>query len=555
VSEPLPVQNARELREASSTTARAARLPRILLERLRSGWPFAAVLAAAAVAHLPTLFNGFVWDDLTFVIGNPVLRDAGNALALFSKPETWGTEYVNPYYRPLTMLSFLADFLLWGERAIGFHATNVLLHLSVCGLLLAALRRLLPPGAALAAALLFAVHPAHAEPVAYISARADLICALFLLVAFLAWSRYGESGGRGALTLSALAYTAAIFAKATAGLFPAVFALHGLLFFRRRPRVRDLLPFAAGALLFLAARGAVLEMHAWPGPPLLTRAATAGPLVVRYVLMALSPASLRVFHDLQPRTVFDAMVVEAWLVIAVAIAVAAMRARIAPRVALGLAWFLAGIFPVSGIVTVLFPAIAADRYLYIPLLGAALAAGALVQRLGAVRLSAPRGRLAAVGAAVLLATLAGFTMARGRHWRDDVTLWTRAVRRAPRNLYALNGLALAYGMADRDAEARQTLRSVLEINEADFQAHLNLAYVALRMQDLSVAERHTLRALELDPGSAAAYRVLSLVHLEKGNLQAARQAAQTALSLNPYDTLARELLEVQLRDKQSTAAN
>ena len=518
------------------------RLPQAVSARLRGGRAFAAVLVAAALAHLPALFNGFVWDDLVFILANPVLRDPGNAAALFISPETWGTGAANPYYRPLTMLAFMGDTLLWGERAIGYHATNLLLHLGACALLLAVLRRLLSPGPALAAALLFAVHPAHAEPVAYVSARGDLLCAVFLLASFLAWIRHVEDGARGALALSALAYGAALFAKISAGLFPAVFLLHAFLFARRRPRARDLLPFAAVALGYLALRGAVLDQGTWGAEPLSVRVATAGPVIARYLLMALSPAHLSVFHDVAPRVAIDALAVVAWAAVAATVALAAASFRRAPRAVLALAWFLAGIIPVSGLVTFVYPALVADRYLYLPLLGGSLAAGAILQRLAAARLALPARRAAAGAFAVALLALASFTAARDRHWRDSITLWERAGLEAPRNQYVLNALGWVYRSTDRLGDAERALRLSLALNEANSDTHLNLAILALVRDDLDLAERHIVRALELSRGSAVAYRYLSVILLAKGNDAVALRAAERAFELNPFDAKAGRLV-------------
>lgn len=518
------------------------RLPQALTARLRGCWAFAAVLAAAAAAHLPSQFNGFVWDDLTFIIGNPVLREARSIPAIFTNPETLGTGAVNPYYRPLTTLSFLIDTLLWGELPAGFHATNLLLHLGVCALLLAVLRRLLSSGAAFVGALLFAVHPAHAEPVAFVSARADLLCAFFVLAAFLAWMHYGETGSRAALALAPLAYFAALLAKIAAGLYPAVFALYGLLFFRRRPRLWELLPFAAGAIGFLAISNAVLDMVTWPDPPLALRVATAGPVILHYVLMTLAPSHLSVFHDLPVRTSFDATVVGAWTVVTASVMLAAACARRAPRAALGLAWFLAGIVPVSGLVTLLYPAIAADRYLYLPLLGAALVAGAGLQQAAGLRLAAPFRRLATVTAALALLALAGSTMARGRLWRDPVTLWERAVVEAPRHPYVLNSLGVAYTSVRRGEDALRALLGALELNESNPDTHLNLASLAFLRDDVETAAQHTFRALELNPGSARAYGYLGRIMHQPQNAAAARRAAERALDQNVLDAGTLEML-------------
>jgi tetratricopeptide (TPR) repeat protein len=264
--------------------------------------------------------------------------------------------------------------------------------------------------------------------------------------------------------------------------------------------------------------------------------------LLHYALMSISPAHLSVFHDLRVRGSLGPTAVEAWVFIVVAAAIVAAYARRLPQVAIGFAWFVAGIVPVSGLVTLLYPALVADRYLYIPLLGAAVAAGAGLQRLGALSLPAPRWRLAIGAAVAVVLVLAGTTALRGRHWRDSVTLWERATLEAPRNQYVLNGLGWAYKSVGRDAEARRALLRSLEVNEASPQAHLNLAILALLREDFAAAERHALRAIEIDPDSATAYRYLGRILHQKGDDAAARRAAERALELNGFDEAALTLL-------------
>lgn len=512
----------------------------------RGGWAYAAVLAAAVLAHFSSLSNGFVWDDMSYILRNPVLRDAGNIPTLFTKPETWGTGGVNPYYRPLTTLTFLLDTLTWGGRPAGFHATNLLLHLGVCSLLLATLRRLLEPAAALAAALLFAVHPAHAEPVAFVSARADLVCAFFLLAAFLAWMRHGETRGTGALALAALAYGAALFAKVTAGPYLAVFVIYGLLFFPRRPRIRDLVPFAAAAFGFLVIRNMVLTITSWSDQPLLTHVATAGPILVRYALMALSPLHLSVFHGVPLRSELDAPAVVAWVAVGAAAAIAAARARRAPRAALGLAWFLAGLLPASNLIAVIYPALAADRYLYIPLIGGVLAVGAGLQRLSALNVPRlPRRCAVAAGSFALLA-LAGFTMARDRLWRDDVTLWERGALENPSHPFVLGALAHAYMETQRDEEALQVLLHALEVDDDNAEIHLDLVILGFRNGNYEAAERHLFRALEIAPHNPRAYRCLGGLLHQNQDVAVARRVADRAIELGILDVGSLQSLGVRL---------
>ncbi|MDD2320254.1 MAG: hypothetical protein PHO83_09405 [Geobacteraceae bacterium] len=91
------------------------------------------------------------------------------------------------YYRPLAILSLLADFHLFGGNPAGYHLTNILLHLAnsllvyyLANLLLGSDRNngIYP----FLAALLFALHPVNSEAVVWISARPDLLCCFFLLL-------------------------------------------------------------------------------------------------------------------------------------------------------------------------------------------------------------------------------------------------------------------------------------------------------------------------------------------------------------------------------------
>jgi hypothetical protein len=192
------------------------------------------VALAVLLVFSPALWNGFAGDDIPFIVSNAALADLGNVPRFFFSNDALGTGLTNPYYRPLTTTSFAVDRFLWGEAPAGYHLTNILLHLAVCLLLIPVLRRLASPPAAGAAVLLFAVHPAHAEPVGYISARADLWSALFLVASFLAHQRHLEQGRRRWMAVSLLLFLPALLSKILALVFPGILLFHLLLVERRR---------------------------------------------------------------------------------------------------------------------------------------------------------------------------------------------------------------------------------------------------------------------------------------------------------------------------------
>ncbi|MFB0536054.1 MAG: tetratricopeptide repeat protein [Anaerolineae bacterium] len=148
------------------------------------------------LVYLPALGYGFVWDDTIFLVDLPLYRD----------PALWPQALRQPfalspnYFRPLALLTFIAELRLGGLNPALFHLTNLLLHALNTALVAALARHLWRSdvdeaqsvGALHAtplqvgAALLYGLHPALLEGVAFISSRFDLLLTTFLLLALLA---------------------------------------------------------------------------------------------------------------------------------------------------------------------------------------------------------------------------------------------------------------------------------------------------------------------------------------------------------------------------------
>jgi hypothetical protein len=151
----------------------------------------ASTVALATFAN--TLFCGFVWDDRAAILNNMDIRtDASDIRDLFEH-DFWGSPLrsasSHKSFRPLTVLSFRLNYALGRFHPMGYHALNVLLHAITTVLVLLVGRRILAPyafhRAPVFASLLFAVHPIHCDSVASIVGRADVLCTLFSLTAFL----------------------------------------------------------------------------------------------------------------------------------------------------------------------------------------------------------------------------------------------------------------------------------------------------------------------------------------------------------------------------------
>ncbi|XP_077339086.1 protein O-mannosyl-transferase TMTC4 isoform X3 [Lithobates pipiens] len=152
-------------------------------------------------------YNGnFVFDDSEAIINNKDLREDASISDLWLH-DFWGTKLSSnashKSYRPLTVLTFRINYILAGGlHPAGFHVVNILLHCIVAVLMLDVFSLLFSSGAtdkgkkimrapksALLSALLFAVHPVHTECVSGIVGRADLLCALFVVLSFLGYCK------------------------------------------------------------------------------------------------------------------------------------------------------------------------------------------------------------------------------------------------------------------------------------------------------------------------------------------------------------------------------
>lgn len=459
-----------------------------MTRRAASGGVRAALLLAVGAACYANALGGdFVWDD----------RLTGPAAPLGVAALV--TQRAGAYYRPVVMLSFALERGLWGAVPAGFHVANVLYHLGVAWLLGTLVEGLgVGAGAALASALVFAAHPVQSEAVTYVSGRTDVLAALFVLTALLAWRRAWRATDAWAIA-SAAGFALALLCKEAAVAIPLVLLVPGAHPAGHPPR--PVLPLAAAAI-WLVAWAASGE----PGlrvPGLAHRLPAIGVAALTYGRLLLWPADLHLERFVPVPGWSLAAGLAVWVVLA-ALGLGLLRlGRRVPGgpVLLGLA--VLAYAPGSGVVPA-YPAIAdralftPEHFLYLPLLGLAplVVAGVASAR--------PRG--ATVLLAVVLAAWVVVIVARNRDWRDEETLFRHTVAFDPpaaRVWFNLGNLALAGGRLD---EAERLYRAALAREPGDGAAHLNLGITLQRRGALAEAEEEYRRAVASDPHLAERLR-------------------------------------------------
>ncbi len=407
------------------------------------------VLAACLLGTYSALaLAGFVFDDVALVVQNTLTAHPDRWLDAF-RTDLWktsGVDHFSGYFRPLLVLDLMLDRALFGLSPMAHHLHSVAWHLLAVGLLLALLRQLLPPTAALAGAALFAMHPVQSEAVAWVAARNDLMATSFVLAAVLVL--LPREVGVGRLVAGAALTLLGLLSKESAVLTPFALGLLDLARFRRlgsAPRYASCL-LALGAWWSLRAAAEIPDASLPSGGQLAILAHEAPRLAAHYASLLLVP------HPLTVGTFLTYLRESAGQYVLLAALVGLLLACARRGGLLACAGLLLAAAALSpAILAIAVRGQVGERYLYLPLAGLAITvASALPERRAVLWALAP--------------VLAGWTLLlheRLPAWRSDLTLWEAAHRDSP-SPYTSHSLAAVLVKEGRTEEAIKRYQAALE---------------------------------------------------------------------------------------------
>jgi tetratricopeptide (TPR) repeat protein len=472
------------------------------------------------------------FDDHETILNNTHIQ---NGLTLAGLRWAFTASYAANWF-PVTWISHMLDFQLFGLDSGWFHLVNVIIHIASVMLLFALIRRMTGRlWESAFVAFVFALHPLHVESVAWVTERKDVLSAFFWFLTTWLYLDYVNRPNFQRYLVALGAFCLGLMSKQMLVTLPFVLLLLDYWPLARTKTTaisRLALEKAPYFALSLAASLIVYRVQHLAGAvqsvatiPLATRAANAVISYAAYLWQFVWPSGLAMFYPYPPS-------LPVWQIAVSAMLLAAISALVIrrPYLTVGWLWYLGTLVPVIGLVQV-GQQTRADRYTYIPLVGISImlawGAAELMERYPARKFA-----LQSVAAVFCLGWLA-VSWTQVETWRNSNTLFEHAIASTENNYVAHMNLGEALTEQGRTKEALQHLYTSLEEKPENADGHDTLGAVLGQLGRTDEAAAQFREALRIQPNDWEAHANLGNVMLAKGQMAAAVDEFRAAVKISP----------------------
>lgn len=524
--------------------------------------PYAVLVILFALISYPTLNSDFLFiDDISLIVNNPQLNTSwSNLVLIFTRPlgQIYDAAYYPltkfVYYRPGLNLLYMFNATFWGINPVGFHITNLILHLATTliiyhvGLLLFPQHRL----AALMAAALFCVHPVHNELIGRVAMNENLLGLL------MAASLFFYLRKRNNLALAV--FVCALLTKESAIMLPFIFLMFELRQNQPKAAVRSLAAYGIAMVLYLGVRTLVVgtPQMVGPGSNWVASLLTVFSSLAAYLRLLLVPYPLKIYYppfELVSPWQSELMLA---LVVYLLIGYALWRwqsEKLPLTLLAGTIVLLAPVaFNANKMILELDRAFIAERQLYVPSLLFVLLLSSILVKCGETRF----GNAAYASLFLLLPLLIHANTSASAAWQDKDRVNSIFFREFPESELSLKNRAdLLFKQGDFDA-AMAELKAALPHDKQDESVTSERLRVKASVEKLkgfgSMMERYGLAAYQ--PKYADIHFNLGQIYLAKNDTDAAIRKFKTVLVLKPHSVDARtELAGIYMKKRMFSAAS
>jgi len=557
----------------------------------------AVVLTLIFAVYVPTLRYQFVHDDRGQIVENPAVH-SWHLVPTYFTSHVWAAvmpEELGNYYRPIFLLWLRVNDVVFGSHAWGWHLTTVLAHLLTTLLVyFLALRFGGSRDVALLATMIFGLHPAHIEAVAWISGVTEPLLAVLLLASFLSYARWRRDNLRKWRLISLALFALALGEKETALILPALLLAYDWTFRKRSadplpnaaspsftgsrvartpglgvrgfflglrrspsgssiekgggpPDLRGIVLCCSGALrrtwpflllilLYVSARIYALKgfSHAVTSLSIEQLAFTWPSLIWFWIRHLIWPAGLTTFYN------FPAVIAPTLknftlpVIIDVCVAVALFLVVRWNRTAtISAVWLVLPLIPLLDLRVFVADDFAHDRYLYLPSVGLSILIALVLKKVcgGAPRWQGISMPLM-VAALCLAAALSYGTLAQCFYFHDNLTFYTHNHSTAPHNPNAESNYATVLAERGLYGPALEKFGEVVAHYPNYWTGVYDLGLTYYKIGNLPEAEKYFFEAIRINPRKADEYFYLGMTWFKSGQTDRAIASVQHAIALN-----------------------
>jgi len=489
---------------------------------------------------------GFInLDDPVYVMENSHIQ---SGITLDGFRWAFSTTYAE-FWHPLTWLSLMFDYQLYGLNAGGYHLTNLILHILSALLLFWLFNRMTCTiwRSAFVAAV-FALHPLHVESVAWIAERKDVLSAFFWMLTLCLYVYYTEKPVIKRYLPVVFSFVLALMSKPMVVTLPVIMILLDYWPLRRfesqklegNPTIvvtrKVLLKLLWEKIPFfiLSAVFSIITLYAQFNPsvkhyplPLVPRLANAPVAFMTYLGKTFVPNHMAVFYPFSDQLPVWQVWGSVFLILFISVAVIMSMRRLS-YLFFGWFWYAITLLPVIGIIPVGGFSMA-DRYTYLPLIGITVMLAWGIPSL--IKPEVMRKKILFPASMAALAIMAVLTWHQCGYWRDSIDLFNHTLQVTKDNYVAHNNLALALLAQGRTQEAIDHYNKAIRLRPDDINIYSNRgnAYAKLGQRQRAIGDYN--EAISLKPDYATAYINRGNVYNELGQYQMAIEDFNNAVRL------------------------
>ena len=495
-------------------------------------------------------FDFVHYDDRNNIMDNKNIHTGFNRSSV-----GWAFTSLSSYnWHPMTWLSLILDYKLYGSSAGGYHVTNVLIHLvNTILLFLIFVKMTGELWKCGFVAALFAIHPLHVESVAWIMERKDVLSTMFWLLTIVLYVYYTESLSLRYYVCVCVAFALALMSKPMVVTLPVVLLLLDYWPLKRfwggdiktsRHLIIEKIPLFILSFIFSAITiyaqghsGAMQSFDTFPFPDRLVNAIVS---YVGYIAKMMLPVKLAFFYPYPTALSLWVVLFSGALLVAASLISFKCR-RIAPYLSMGWLWYLITMFPVCGMLQTGEQAMA-DRYTYVPLLGLFIIVAWGIPDLLDKRPYQKYIMPVFAGAIIIVLTIQTFYQT--GTWKNSRTLFEHAITVTEDNYVAHNNLGRYYMEQGNFAEATGHFRKAVNIKPGNEKFLNNFAVALFRQNKFDEANSFFVRAIAINPLFADSYYNAGDVYFFTGRHIEAAVMYRKALSLRGGNAYAENNLAV-----------